>query len=585
MLHELSISNFAIIEQITLRLRPGFTVLSGETGAGKSIIIDALGMLRGDRFDVSYIRSGADKARIEGVFYVPTTPHIHELLEEHSLIDEDDEASIIIQREINRDSGRSVSRINGRAVNAAILRDIGAALIDIQGQHDGLAIFNNKTHLDMLDRFGQLTPLRIHLGEQVTQLRQLQQQLADLSQASKRRDERITELRQLVDDVALAKLRLGEEEELLQERSRFQNGARITELITLAYQYLNGDERRSRALVDTSVLLNQTLADLHRFDASIQPILDQSAEVQFALEELARTVRSYRDTIDFDPQRIELIEDRITVIRDIQRKYRVSIDELIDRAQNAAQEMNLLEQSDVSLAQLQQQVETLRTHVGALAQELSRKRHDAAQRLAHAVQVSAKDLAMPHVRFVVQQQQLPAANHDGIPWTTSDAAGAPLVQFDKTGADKVEFLLTPNPGEDLKPLAKIASGGEGARLFLAIKSILSQVEVVGTVVFDEVDAGVGGRAGLVVGEKLWHISRNHQVLCISHLAQVASFGDQHFAISKEVADKRTITRVVELDASARVDELAAMLDGQPVSAQSRLVAQEMVTRALTIKQS
>ncbi len=584
MLHELSISNFAIIEQITLRLRPGFTVLSGETGAGKSIIIDALGMLRGDRFDVSYIRSGADKARIEGVFYVPTTPHIHELLEEHGLTDEDDEASIIIQREINRDSGRSVSRINGRAVNAAILRDIGAALIDIQGQHDGLAIFNSKTHLDMLDRFGQLTPLRIHLGEQVTQLRQLQQQLSDLSHASKRRDERINELRQLVDDVALAKLRLGEEDELLQERSRFQNGARITELTTLAYQYLHGDERRSRALVETSVLLNQTLADLHRFDTSIQPMLDQSAEVQFALEELARTVRSYRDAIDFDPQRIELIEDRITVIRDIQRKYRLSIDELIDRSQNAAQEINLLEQSDVSLAQLQQQVETLRIHVGSLAQELSRKRHDAAQRLAHAVQVSAKDLAMPHVRFVVQQQQLPANNNDGIPWTTNDAP-AQLVQFDKTGADKVEFLLTPNPGEDLKPLAKIASGGEGARLFLAIKSILSQVEIVGTVVFDEVDAGVGGRAGLVVGEKLWHISRNHQVLCISHLAQVASFGDQHFAISKEVADKRTITRVVELDDSARIDELAAMLDGHPVSAQSRLVAQEMIARAHTIKQS
>ena len=584
MLHELSISNFAIIEQITLRLRPGFTVLSGETGAGKSIIIDALGMLRGDRFDVSYIRSGADKARIEGVFYVPTTPHIHELLEEHGLTDEDDEASIIIQREINRDSGRSVSRINGRAVNAAILRDIGAALIDIQGQHDGLAIFNSKTHLDMLDRFGQLTPLRIHLGEQVTQLRQLQQQLSDLSHASKRRDERINELRQLVDDVALAKLRLGEEDELLQERSRFQNGARITELTTLAYQYLHGDERRSRALVETSVLLNQTLADLHRFDTSIQPMLDQSAEVQFALEELARTVRSYRDAIDFDPQRIELIEDRITVIRDIQRKYRLSIDELIDRSQNAAQEINLLEQSDVSLAQLQQQVETLRIHVGSLAQELSRKRHDAAQRLAHAVQVSAKDLAMPHVRFVVQQQQLPANNNDGIPWTTNDAP-AQLVQFDKTGADKVEFLLTPNPGEDLKPLAKIASGGEGARLFLAIKSILSQVEIVGTVVFDEVDAGVGGRAGLVVGEKLWHISRNHQVLCISHLAQVASFGDQHFAISKEVADKRTITRVVELDDSARIDELAAMLDGHPVSTQSRLVAQEMIARAHTIKQS
>lgn len=584
MLHELSISNFAIIEQITLRLQPGFTVLSGETGAGKSIIIDALGMLRGDRFDTSYIRSGADKARIEGVFYVPTAPHIHELLDAQGLSDEDDAASIIILREINRDTGRSISRINGRAVNNAVLREIGSALIDIQGQHDGMAIFNSKTHLDMLDRFGQLGALRIHLGEQVQQLKLVQQQLSDLSQATKRRDARIHELRQILDDVSAAKLRIGEEEELLQERSRFQNGARITELITQAYQYLNGDDRRGRALVETSVLLNQTLSDLNRFDNTIQPILDQSTEIQFALEELLRTIRGYRDSVDFDPQRIEHIEDRITVIRDIQRKYRLSVDELINQAQNATAEIDQLEHSDVSLAQLEHQVEILRNHVGALAQDLSRKRHEAAQRLAHAVQLSAKDLAMPHVKFVVQQQQITSTATDGIPWQ-SDESHVTFVHCDKSGADKVEFLLAPNPGEDLKPLAKIASGGEGSRLFLAIKSILSQVEVVGTVVFDEIDTGVGGRAGLVVGEKLWQISRNHQVLCISHLAQVASFGDQHFAISKDVNEMRTNTRVVELNTSARVDELAAMLDGHPISDQSRLVAQEMVSRAQTIKQA
>ena len=584
MLHELSISNFAIIEQITLRLQPGFTVLSGETGAGKSIIIDALGMLRGDRFDASYIRSGADKARIEGVFYAPNATHIHELLDAQGLIDEDDEASIIIMREINRDTGRSISRINGRAVNTTVLREIGSALIDIQGQHDGMAIFNSKTHLDMLDRFGQLGALRTHLGEQVQQLKQVQQQLADLTQASKRRDQRIQELRQILDDVSAAKLRIGEEEELLQERSRFQNGARITELITQAYNYLNGDERRGRALVETSALLNQALADLHRFDSSIQPILDQSTEVQFALEELLRTVRGYRDNVDFDPQRIEHIEDRITVIRDIQRKYRLSVAELIAQAQQANEEIDQLEHSDVSLAQLQHQVEILRNHVSSLAQDLSLKRHDAAQRLAHAVQLSAKDLAMPHVRFVVQQQHVASSALDGIPWSADDASPS-YVQCDKSGADKIEFLLSPNPGEDLKPLAKIASGGEGSRLFLAIKSILSQVEIVGTVVFDEIDTGVGGRAGLVVGEKLWQISRTHQVLCISHLAQVASFGDQHFAISKDVNEMRTLTRVIELNPQSRVDELAAMLDGHPISDQSRSVAQDMLSRAQTIKQA
>lgn len=583
MLHELSISNFAIIEQITLRLQPGFTVLSGETGAGKSIIIDALGMLRGDRFDTSYIRNGADKSRIEGVFYVPTASHIHELLESQGLIDDEDDANIIILREVNRDTGRSISRINGRAVNTATLREIGSTLIDIQGQHDGMAIFNSKTHLDMLDRFGQLSALRIHLGEQVQQLKQVQQQLSDLVQVSKRRDERIQELRQILDDVAAAKLRIGEEDELIQERARFHNGARITELIAQAYNHLNGDEQRGRALVESSSLLNQTLSDLAKFDSTIQPLLDQSTEIQFALEELLRTVRGYRDSVDFDPQRIEQIEDRITVIRDIQRKYRLTVPELIAQAQNATNEIDQLEHGDVSLAQLQHQAEILRNHVSVLAQDLSHKRQESAQRLAHAVQLSAKDLAMPHVQFVVQQQQITSNMTDGIPWQQEDSTT--YVAFDKSGADKVEFLLSPNPGEDLKPLAKIASGGEGSRLFLAIKSILSQVEVVGTVVFDEIDTGVGGRAGLVVGEKLWQISRNHQVLCISHLAQVASFGDQHFAISKNITHMRTITHVDELDTNARIDELAAMLDGHPISDQSRSVALDMLTRAQTIKQA
>lgn len=584
MLHELSITNFAIIEQVTLRLQPGFTVLSGETGAGKSIIIDALGLLRGDKFDASYIRNGADKARIEGVFYVPSNTLIHELLESNGLIDDDDDASIIINREINRDSGRSISRINGRAVNSAILREVGSALIDIQGQHDGLAIFNSKTHLDMLDRFGQLNALRNRLSEQVGQLKHNQQRLNELLLATKRRDERIRELKQILDDVTAAKLQRGEEEKLVQERSRQQNGVRITELIEQAYLLLNGDEQRGRSLVETSAILYQTLSDLHRFDTTVQPIVEQSAEVQFALEELLRTVRGYRDDIDFDPLHIEQIEDRITVIRDIQRKYRLSVDELIEQAQNAAQEIEQLENSDVSLVQLQQQVATQRAHVGSLAQELSNKRVEAAQRLAYAVELSAKDLAMPHVQFVVNQQQIPSTATDGIPWQQSDNTTT-YVQFDKSGADKVEFLLTPNPGEELKPLTKIASGGEGSRLFLAIKSILSQVEVVGTVVFDEVDTGVGGRAGLVVGEKLWQISRNHQVLCISHLAQVASFGDQHFAISKEFNENRTVTHVVELDRAARIDELAAMLDGQPIREQSRSVASDMLHRALTIKQA
>lgn len=581
MLIELSITNFAIIEQVNLRFHAGFTVLSGETGAGKSIIIDALGMLRGDRFDVSYIRTHCEKARIEGVFHVNKQSVIHQLLEDHGL-NEEDEDQIIILREIARDTGRTITRINGRAVNNSVLREIGTSLIDIQGQHEGMSLFNSKTHLDMLDRFGKLMPLRQQVSEFVAQLRSIRQELASLRHAAQQRNERIAELIQLRDDVLSAALVDGEEERLTQERALIHNGARITELVTSAYQLLNNDERHARAFVTTSVLLSQNLSDLAKIDPEAELLVNQSTDIQYAIEELLVAVRNYRDRIDFDPQRIEAIEDRITVLRMIQRKYRATIKELIQRANQANEEIERLEHSAEHIAQLEQQEQLLRRKTGQIAQQLSTKRADSAKILSHAVEQSAHDLAMPHVRFQVQQQTIPAIDGIIIALPNGDSQ---TVAYERTGIDKVEFLIAPNPGEELKSLAKTASGGEGSRLFLALKAVLSQVDTVETMVFDEVDTGVGGRAGFVVGEKLWHISRHHQVLCISHLAQVATFGDSHFAITKRISAERTATQVTLLSQHDRIDEIATMLDGHPVTDQSRLVARDMIHRAQQLKSS
>jgi len=581
MLIELSITNFAIIEQVNLRFHAGFTVLSGETGAGKSIIIDALGMLRGDRFDVGYIRTHCEKARIEGVFHVDKLSTIHQLLEDHGL-NEEDEDQIIILREIARDTGRTITRINGRAVNNSVLREIGTSLIDIQGQHEGMSLFNSKTHLDMLDRFGKLMPLRQQVSEFVAQLRSIRQELASLRHVAQQRNERIAELIQLRDDVLSAALVDGEEERLTQERALIHNGARITELVTSAYHLLNNDERHSRAFVTASVLLSQNLSDLAKIDPEAELLVNQSTDIQYAIEELLVAVRNYRDRIDFDPQRIEAIEDRITVLRMIQRKYRATINELIQRANQANAEIERLEHSAEHIAQLEQQEQLLRRKTGHIAQQLSAKRVDSAKILSHAVEQSAHDLAMPHVRFQVQQQTIPAT--DGIIITLPNG-DSQTVAYERTGIDKVEFLIAPNPGEELKSLAKTASGGEGSRLFLALKAVLSQVDTVETMVFDEVDTGVGGRAGFVVGEKLWHISRHHQVLCISHLAQVATFGDSHFAITKRISAERTATQVTLLSQHDRIDEIAAMLDGHPVTDQSRLVARDMIHRAQQLKSS
>lgn len=580
MLQELSITNFAIIESLHLQFRLGFSVLSGETGAGKSIIIDALGMLRGDRFDTSHIRSHCNRARIEGVFHIQRHTKLIDALNEHGLLDDDDHTAVIILREINRDTGRVISRINGRAVNNSVLKEIGSQLIDIQGQHDGLALFNPKTHLDMLDRYGQLLNVRQELAEEVGRLRTLRSEITQLQTAAKQRNERITELTQLRDDVTQAKLVVGEEERLLQERSRIQNSARITELITHAYTLLNGEERQSRALLDTSVLLSHTLSDLAKVDPNVRSIADQCMDVQYAIEDLFSQVRTYRDAVEFDPNRIEAIEDRITVIRDIQRKYRKPVTEIITEAEQAQAEIDLLEHSDEHLLKLQQRADQQSRHVGAIALRLSQQRIQAARTLAHAVEQSAKDLAMPRVKFVVQHQRVPAV--DGV--VIEDPTGhTETYACDRTGIDKIEFLIAPNPGEDLKSLAKTASGGEGSRLFLALKSVLCQIDTVETMVFDEVDTGVGGRAGFVVGEKLWRISQHHQVLCISHLAQVATFGDTHFAIQKSVTNDRTATQVASLGHDDRIDEIAAMLDGHPVTEQSRLVARDLLARAQQIK--
>jgi DNA repair protein RecN (Recombination protein N) len=595
MLLEINISDFAIIERLHLRLGVGFNVLTGETGAGKSIIIDALGTLRGERTDPTFVRAGAARARVEGIFSIADRQDLIPVLEEYGLWDGEDE-QVILSREIHAESGRSVARVNGRAVNSAALREIGGRLVDIHGQHEGLSIFNTRTHGEMLDRYGGLLPLRERVAEQVTALRKVRDDLAALRKAAASRTERIQELRYLLEDVGAAKLRPGEEAELLQERALVQNGARITDLVASAYTLLyageEGGRHPVRPIVEALGSVCDALTELAKIDPSLNRIAEQANELLYGAEDLAAGVRNYRDTMEFDPSRLDAIEDRLTLIREMQRRFHGSIEQILERAASAEVEIERLTHSDEHMAELEAQESRLLAQVGALAGELSRQRRQIGDRLAEAVAGAMRDLAMPHVRFAValEHQEDP----QGVP--VSDERGmmndeqspslfiAPRFSFDKTGIDKIEFLLSPNPGEPLKPLARIASGGESARLLLALKSILSKVDEVPTLVFDEVDVGVGGRAGQVVGEKLWGISEQHQVICITHLPQVAAFGDIHFAIAKLFSGDRTRTTIEQLVDETRIDEIAAMLDGTPISEHSRRGAQEMFERAQAFKE-
>jgi DNA repair protein RecN (Recombination protein N) len=534
------------------------------------------------------------------VFSIVDRPDIVPSLTEYGLWDDEDE-QVILSREVNGESGRSVARINGRAVSISVLREIGGRLVDIHGQHEGLSLFNTRTHGEMLDRFGGLLPQRAELAEKVGQLRKVRDELAALRKAAASRAERIEELRYLLEDVGAAKLRPGEEAELAKERSLVQNGAKITDLVTSAYTLLYaGDEagrRPVKPIVESLGTVNDALAELTRLDPSTARAAEQASELLYMLEDLAANVRGYRDGMEFDPARLDAIEDRLTLLRDMQRKYHGSIEQILERAASAEAEIERLTHSAEHLADLEAQEQHLLAEIGRQAGQLSRRRRALGDQLAAAVEGAMRDLAMPNVRFFVALEHEQDPN--GVPVAQGIGDGnerlgelsqpptpnsQPLrYAFDKTGIDQIEFLLSPNPGEPLKPLARIASGGESARLLLALKSILSRVDDVPTLVFDEVDVGVGGRAGHVVGEKLWGISDRHQVVCITHLAQVASFGDAHYAIAKSISADRTRTTIQQLAEDQRVEELAAMLDGVPVSDHSRHSAREMVERARTFK--
>ncbi|MCU0491106.1 MAG: DNA repair protein RecN [Chloroflexaceae bacterium] len=581
MLLELQITDFAIIERLHLRLAEGFNVLTGETGAGKSIIIDALGSLRGEKTDVSFVRAGSSRSRVEGVFSLNDCPDLQPVLEEYGLW-EDDSDQIILTREISADSGRSVARVNGRAVSASVLREVGSRLVDIHGQHEGLSLFNPRTHLDMLDRYGDLLALREQVAGLVAEVRRVREELADLRRSEARRVERIEELRFLLEDVAAAQLRPGEEESLAHERSLLQNSVRITELANSSYSALahGGEGERSASRPATEVLARvaEQLAELARLDSDVAPLAEHATELRYQLDELAVSLRAYRDKLDFDPARLDEIEDRLTVIHEMQRKYGADIEAILARAARAESEIERLANSAEHMAELEMRETKLLAELSQVAGELSRRRRDTGLELAQAIEGAMGDLAMRNVRFAVSMEFEDDAK--GVP--LADSKTPRRVAFDKTGIDRVEFLISPNPGEPLKPLAKIASGGESARLLLALKSILSRVDTVSTLVFDEIDVGVGGRAGQVVGQKLWAMTENHQVICITHLPQVAAFADAHYHIAKQFSADRTRTSINQLDEEARVNELASMLDGSP-SEHSRANAREIVTRALTFK--
>jgi DNA repair protein RecN (Recombination protein N) len=583
MLLELAIRNFAIIRDLRVSFRPGLQALTGETGAGKSIIIDALGAVLGARLSSDLVRTDAPNAWIEAIFDVNELmerPAFRAALEDAGIEPED--GLLILSRDI-RDSGRSTARVNGRTVTARTLSGIGESLVDIHGQSEHLSLLRPAEHLLILDRYAGTETEREEFARLVRAYQAVAREIEQIRSSERERAQRVDLLRFQLEEIEAAALRDGEEEDLLRERQVLNNAERLRELAANAYQLLEGGDEMSAdplpGALDSLRQATDLLDELNRLDSGNEATVTQIREALYLLEESAPSIRDYAETIEANPARLDEVEERLLLLKQLQRKYGATAADILAFATEAADELSTLESSEQRIDELLVEQRRLLDEVAADAAKLSRRRREAAALLEGAVEQAIADLHMGGARFVVSFGELSGSNR----FVTRIDGAEQEVAFDPTGIDRIEFLIAPNAGEVPRPLARIASGGETARLMLALKSILSEVDETPTLVFDEVDVGVGGRSGQAVGEKLWGVSRHHQVIVISHLPQIAAFAERHYRITKQESDGRTETRVDQLDEPDRIDEIAAMLDGVPVTEESRRNAVAMLERIASWK--
>lgn len=577
MLIELTITNFAIIEELRLRFTPGFNVLTGETGAGKSIIIDAVSLLLGGRADSTFVRTGADVAQVEGIFRLDDRlqAQINAILEREGL-EGDAPDTLILGREI-RATGRNYCRVNGRTVNLSLLEEISQPLVDIHGQSEHLSLLRVRAHLRFLDRFGGLEEQREILTQEVKKLQAVRQELASLLRDEQELARRVDQLTYQVEEIDAARLQPDEEEELTAERTRLANAEQLSQLAGEVYAalYEGGGEQSSAA--DLLGQAARAMTQLRKIDSSLEEQEQLAESLAIQVDELARTLRDYQESIEFSPARLAQVEERLSLIYSLKRKYGRSIQEILAFGERARSELENITHSEERIEALREDEERLRRAIGHMAADLSQARRVAGETLAAEIEAQLADLSMQGARFAADLSW--ADDPKGV------YVGERTLACDERGIDRIEFLIAPNVGEDLKPLVKVASGGETSRLMLALKTVLSTADETPTLIFDEIDQGIGGRVGGVVGRKLWGLTQadglQHQVLCVTHLPQIAGYADTHLHVEKQVSGERTTTCVRTLSQDGRVEELAVML-GTP-SEGTRRSAQEILEEAVAAR--
>ncbi len=567
---ELKVQDFGIIEDMNWSLGPGLNVITGETGAGKSLVVDAIEALLMGKLDESAIRHGADEAKIEGVFSLDRDVDYSRLagILKDNGIEADD--TLAVNCGLKR-QGRGVIRINGQAVTRALLRQVGDLLIDIHGQSEHLSLLNIEHHIDVLDAYAHTFDLRNSFSDKAAELRQVEQQLKSLAEAQEKSAQREEFLRFQIDEIAQSKLKDGEEEALAQERMVLSSTEKLKAFSDEAYKVLCGDDSQSggSALERLSEAV-RALKKSVEVDSSLKPQLDVLEETTYRLEDAARDIRSYGEALEHDPKRLEEVELRLDLISRLKKKYGQSVNEVLAYLSKAEEELETITHSSERQVELENRRSLIRYEMGRLSLKLSQSRSRAAKKLVARVKAELKELNMSQVVFDIAITQ--EKDGDGIP-----GSGGECYKFNEKGIDYVELMTSTNPGEPVQSLARIASTGEMSRFTLALKGAISEADDIPIMIFDEIDIGVGGRSGEVIGQKLWHLARNRQVICITHLPQIAVYADAHHVVHKETNKGRTVSVIESVAGEIRLKEIAVMLAG--LNDSSVKSAKDLIKRA------
>ena len=561
MLSLLHIENIALIQSADIRFEPGFNVLTGETGAGKSIVIDSIGAVLGERTSRELIRTGAKSALVTAVFtQVPPLPW----LEENGFPTGEEE--LLLQRELQGD-GRNVCRIDGKLVTVAQLRELGRQLLNIHGQHDGQQLLDPASHLGYLDQFGGCQPLLESYQQAYRKWHDIRREMDKLQMDEAERSRRVDTLNYQIQELERAQLKAGEDEELSARRTLLRSAGRLMEAVQSAEFALSGDEDRDGACS----LIAQAEGEVQGV-SSISPELGELSEkltaLRCAADDEADTLRDMSRSFDFSPGEVDQVEERLDLLYRLRKKYGPTVEDMLSYLERCRKELDQIQYADDTLARLEKDLKKAQKEAARRGEVLSQARREAAGALQARVQEELRQLDMPKVQF--QTEFTPKGGEAGM---------------DETGLDEVQFLMSANLGEALKPIQKVASGGELARIMLALKNVLAEGDQIGTLVFDEVDTGVSGRAAQKVAEKMAQVARGKQVLCVTHLPQIAAMADTHFSVQKGEREGRTYTRLERLDRSQRREELARLIGGASITPSLLESAEELLRQAEQQKQA